>query len=59
MNGEVMGDIKSSAFSNILPQIRLQGMTRLEVAHLMRVGRLSFLFDDDGQFITDGRLPRG
>jgi hypothetical protein len=56
MNEEVMGEIKSSAFSNILPQIRLRGLAPDEVGDLMRVGRLSFLFDDDGNFITDGRV---
>jgi hypothetical protein len=56
MNKEVMGEIKSSAFSNIMPKIRLHGMTPEAVADLMRVGQLTFLFDNDGNFITNGRV---
>jgi hypothetical protein len=39
--------------------MRLHGLTPDEVGDLMRVGRLSFLFDDDGKFITDGRMSWG
>jgi hypothetical protein len=56
VNWELMGELKSSAFRDILPQIQLHVLTPDQVGDLIHAGRLSFLFDDEGQFIKNGRV---
>lgn len=50
-----VGFVKHFAFQHVLD--RIEGHSREEAVELLKRNRLSFLFDDDGNFITQGRAP--
>ncbi len=54
---EVRGRLLHHALSHALPHIKLLGRTDEEVLEAIRSGTLSFLFDDDGKFITKSWTP--
>ena len=48
-----VGFVKHFVFQHVLD--RIEGRTRKEAVALLKENRLSFLFDDNGDFIADGR----
>lgn len=55
-DAEIVGRVKSFAFQHHLDSVH--GRSRDEALNLIRMNRLSFLFDDDGEFIKDLATPR-
>lgn len=51
-DSETVGRIKCLLFNHVLD--RVEGKTREEAVTLLKDNRLSFLFNDDGDFISDG-----
>jgi hypothetical protein len=54
MDLEERGKILHHALKDILPYIRVNGLTHEEALQRLMAGNLTFLFDDDGKFITEG-----
>lgn len=51
LDWSVRGELLAHALREILPNITLIGRSQRELSDALEVGRLSFLFDDDGEFI--------
>jgi hypothetical protein len=53
----VRGALLNMALEHALPSMRFPPFTTEQVQDLVRAGRLSVLFDDDGKFISTGIVP--
>lgn len=54
---KVRGQLLHDAVKHALPHITLRGRTKEEVLRALSDGNLSFLFDDNGEFIRESSTP--
>jgi hypothetical protein len=53
----VLGELLNKALEHALPSMRFPPLTTEQVRDLVRAGRFSLLFDDDGKFISTSIVP--
>jgi hypothetical protein len=57
MDRSIRGKMMLFALGHVLPYVKAKGLTYEEILSSVQAGNFTFLFDDNGMFITESWTP--
>ena len=57
MDRSVRGNLMLYALGDMLPRVRVEGLTSEEIMSSVQAGNFTFLFDNNGVFIAESWTP--